>query len=130
VEPYLYLPCVPSYCVVTTFPSPLTEFQSIFHLEVSVPQLRSLVMSLPPEGLGFNPRQSVQFVIDQVALGQGFLQEHQLCPVIITPVLHAYPFIYNQTYIILAFNVHGSVHRNNILIYIQQDATLHSFQIK
>jgi len=24
------------------------------------------------------------------------------------------------------FNVHGSVHRNNILIYIQQDATLHS----
>ena len=26
----------------------------------------------------------------------------------------------------LFFNVHGSVHRNNILIYIQQDATLHS----
>jgi hypothetical protein len=25
----------------------------------------------------------------------------------------------------LAFNVYGSVHRNNILIYIQQDATLH-----
>jgi hypothetical protein len=25
-----------------------------------------------------------------------------------------------------AFNVYGSVHRNNILIYIQQDATLHS----
>jgi len=24
------------------------------------------------------------------------------------------------------FNVHGSEHRNNILIYIQQDATLHS----
>ena len=24
------------------------------------------------------------------------------------------------------YNVHGSVHRNNILIYIQQDATLHS----
>jgi len=24
------------------------------------------------------------------------------------------------------FNVHGSVHRNNILIRIQQDATLHS----
>jgi hypothetical protein len=24
------------------------------------------------------------------------------------------------------FNVHGSLHRNNILIYIQQDATLHS----
>jgi hypothetical protein len=24
------------------------------------------------------------------------------------------------------FNVHGSVHRNNILLYIQQDATLHS----
>ena len=24
------------------------------------------------------------------------------------------------------FNVHGYVHRNNILIYIQQDATLHS----
>jgi hypothetical protein len=24
------------------------------------------------------------------------------------------------------FNVHGSVHRNNILIYIQQDAMLHS----
>ena len=27
---------------------------------------------------------------------------------------------------IFEFNVHGSVHRNNILIYIQQDATLHS----
>ena len=24
------------------------------------------------------------------------------------------------------FNVHGSVHRKNILIYVQQDATLHS----
>jgi len=24
------------------------------------------------------------------------------------------------------FNVHGSVHSNNILIYIQKDATLHS----
>jgi hypothetical protein len=24
------------------------------------------------------------------------------------------------------FNFHGSVHRNNILIYMQQDATLHS----
>jgi hypothetical protein len=24
------------------------------------------------------------------------------------------------------FNVHGCVHHNNILIYIQQDATLHS----
>jgi hypothetical protein len=24
------------------------------------------------------------------------------------------------------FNVHGSVHRNNILLYIQQDTTLHS----
>ena len=27
------------------------------------------------------------------------------------------------------FNIHGSVHRNNILIYIQQDATLHSLFI-
>ena len=26
---------------------------------------------------------------------------------------------------ILVLKVHGSVHRNNILIYIQQDATLH-----
>ena len=26
----------------------------------------------------------------------------------------------------LEFNVHGSVYRNNVLIYIQQDATLHS----
>jgi hypothetical protein len=26
----------------------------------------------------------------------------------------------------LKFNVHGSVHRNNILIYIQQDAKLHN----
>jgi hypothetical protein len=30
------------------------------------------------------------------------------------------------TKLILEFNVHGSVHRNNILIYIQQDGTLHS----
>jgi len=27
---------------------------------------------------------------------------------------------------VLGFNVHGSVHRKNILIHIQQDATLHS----
>ena len=27
---------------------------------------------------------------------------------------------------VYGFNVHGSVHRKNILIYIQQDATLHS----
>jgi len=27
---------------------------------------------------------------------------------------------------LLGFNVHGSVHRKNILIYIQKDATLHS----
>ena len=26
----------------------------------------------------------------------------------------------------LFFNVHGSVHRKNILIYVQQDETLHS----
>ena len=31
--------------------------------------------------------------------------------------------MYKQVY---TFNVHGSVHRNNILMYIQQDATLHS----
>ena len=29
-------------------------------------------------------------------------------------------------YIVHEFNVHGSVHRKNILIYIQQYATLHS----
>ena len=28
--------------------------------------------------------------------------------------------------IVIEFNVHASVHLNNILIYIQQDATLHS----
>jgi hypothetical protein len=27
---------------------------------------------------------------------------------------------------LFVFNVHGSVHHNNILIYIQQDAMLHS----
>ena len=26
----------------------------------------------------------------------------------------------------LIFNAHGSVHRNNILVYIQRDATLHT----
>jgi len=28
------------------------------------------------------------------------------------------------------FNVHGSVHPKNILIYIQQDASLHSFYLE
>jgi len=28
--------------------------------------------------------------------------------------------------IMLIFNAHGSVHRNNILVYIQRDATLHT----
>ena len=27
------------------------------------------------------------------------------------------------------FNIHGSVHRNNILIYIQQDVKLHSLRV-
>jgi len=31
-----------------------------------------------------------------------------------------------HSYCYCVFNAHGSVHRNNILIYIQQDATLHS----
>ena len=31
-----------------------------------------------------------------------------------------------QATVVKHFNVHGSVHRNNILIYIYQDATLHS----
>ena len=44
--------------------------------------------------------------VAQVALGQGFLQECQLFPVITTPLLHAHPFIYHQSYIILAL---GSV---------------------
>jgi len=34
------------------------------------------------------------------------------------------PYIYDISR--LRVNVHGSVYRNNILIYIQQDATLHS----
>ena len=36
---------------------------------------------------------------------------------------------YMQDFILIMqiqFNVHGSVHRNNILIYVQQDAMLHS----
>jgi len=33
---------------------------------------------------------------------------------------------YLMSYKINKFNIHGPVHRKNILIYIQQDATLHS----
>jgi len=33
---------------------------------------------------------------------------------------------YSDNTVSLVFNVHVSVHRKNILIYIQQDATLHS----
>ena len=39
--------------------------------------------------------------------------------------MYVYIYIYIYIYI-SSFNVHGSVHSNNILIYIQQDATLHS----
>jgi hypothetical protein len=42
-----------------------------------------------------------------MALGQGFLQDRQLFPVIITSVLHAPPFIYHQTYLILALGSFG-----------------------
>ena len=35
-------------------------------------------------------------------------------------------FSVQEIYLALFFNIHGSVHRKNILIYIQQDATLHS----
>ena len=62
-------------------------------------------MSLSPEGPGFDPRQSVGFVVDQVALRQGIFQECHFFPVI-TSMRHAYPFIYHQCYIILAL---GSV---------------------
>jgi len=41
------------------------------------------------------------------------------CPYVL-PVKILYQKFYKE------FNVHGSVHRNHILIYIQQDATLHS----
>ena len=34
-------------------------------------------------------------------------------------------YIFLATEVLVQFNVRGSVHRNNILIYIQQDATLH-----
>jgi hypothetical protein len=37
--------------------------------------------------------------------------------------------VYLQLSRTIAFNVHGSVHRKNIIIYIQQDATLHSLFI-
>ena len=37
------------------------------------------------------------------------------------------PYYSSQAeYYVSEFIVHGSLHRNNILIYIQQDATLHS----
>jgi len=40
---------------------------------------------------------------------------------------------FNYTYarknILYYFNIHGSVHRKNIPIYVQQDATLHSLFI-
>jgi hypothetical protein len=35
-------------------------------------------------------------------------------------------YLISDTQYSLKFNIHGSVHRKNILIYIQQDATLHS----
>ena len=46
-------------------------------------------------------------------------------PLLITP---NFKFLIETTLIKLShsFNFHGSVHRNNILIYIQQDATLRS----
>jgi len=43
---------------------------------------------------------------------------HSVLPVI--NQIKTWFFIFNE------FNVHGSMHHNNILIYIQQDATLHS----
>ena len=41
-------------------------------------------------------------------------------------ITHLIPYITADMMYINKFNVHGSVHRKNILIYIQQDATLHS----
>jgi len=43
-------------------------------------------------------------------------------------MLYAWAYIQTDcTTIIYIFNVHGSVHRKNVLMYVQQDATLHSF---
>jgi len=54
-------------------------------------------------------------------------ESYRLCCVVVcdleTPRMGA-PYIYDISR--LRFNVHGPVHLNNILIYIQQDATLHS----
>jgi len=38
---------------------------------------------------------------------------------------YTFYFIWKLLYM-FGYNVRGSVHRNNILIYVQQDATLHS----
>ena len=53
-------------------------------------------------------------------------------PAQITTDLHTTRYIHSQTLVyegntkFNVLNVHGPVHRRNILIYIQQDATLHS----
>jgi hypothetical protein len=56
----------------------------------AVPWLRPLAAGLPPQRPGFDPRSvHVGFVVDKVALGQGFLRVLRFSPVnFIPPVLH------------------------------------------
>jgi len=48
------------------------------------------------------------------------------CPVLALPFIILIVFGTHYEALQYAFNVHGSVHRNNIPTYIQQDAILHS----
>jgi hypothetical protein len=43
--------------------------------------------------------------------------------------LHSFSVVPKSTYLFNLFNVHGSVHRKNILIYIQKESMLHIYFI-
>jgi hypothetical protein len=67
-------------------------------------RLSVLVAGLSPRRLGFDPGPfRVRFVVDEVAIGQGFLRVLRFSLVnIIPPILHTHSFIYYRHYINLA----------------------------
>ena len=63
------------------------------------------VASLPLRRPDFNPRPHlVRFMIDQVAVGEGFLQVHGFVAVSVIPVVAlSHSFIYHSRYIKLSY---------------------------
>ena len=102
-------------------------FPVFFFSLFTFPRLEMFMHLLPLYFVLSVSTHSVFFVIlNQIFGGEFKLLRLLLCNFISFPLRFKTPPPKLHFQSLFFFNVHGSVHRNNILIYIQQDATLHS----